>query len=127
MGDAAKPNFSSPSELVDGLAQAGQNVIANADGRTLICPRDVQEDAGRRAVLLVPVQRRGDQIAVPVLAATTMTPTCGSASLRTRRLKFAIRPSAVSSFKMRLRSILSEPLMPKARAISRRPILPGLE
>ena len=55
--------------LVDGLAQAGQNVIAHADGRAFISPGDVQEDAGRRAILLVPMQRRGDQIAVSVLAA----------------------------------------------------------
>ena len=44
-------------------------MIANADGRALICPCDVEQDAGRRAVLFVPMQRRGDEIAVLVLAA----------------------------------------------------------
>ena len=92
-GRCGEAEFLLAVRLVDGLAQAGQNVIANADGRTLICPRDVQEDAGRRAILLVPVQRRGDQIAVPVLAADD-----DHANLRQRLLAHApprVRDQAV--------------------------------
>ena len=61
--------FRTIARLFDRFLETGQHMVADADGRTLIVPRDVEKNARRCAVLLVPMKRRADQIAVPVLAA----------------------------------------------------------
>ena len=50
--------------------KAGEHVIADADGRPFIAPRDFEQDARRRAVFVfIPVKRGGCEIAVLVLRA----------------------------------------------------------
>ena len=50
------------------LPEAGEHVIADADGRPFIAPCNIEQDARRRAVFVfIPVKRGGGKVAVLVL------------------------------------------------------------
>ena len=71
MGEARKPIASAPPSVSPPASRkTGEHVIADADSRSLVAPRDLEQDARRRAVFIfIPVQRGGNEIAVPVLPA----------------------------------------------------------
>ena len=90
-------------------------------------PWSMIEDFGRRSVFAVPFGGRGEEIAVAVAANTSARTITGKTPGLCRLLCLrSMAPSASSSFNMRFSAILASPLMLKARAISRLPILPRL-
>ena len=100
-----------------------QDAIADAGGGTLILLALDDEDARRRAALLGPGRRTGDELAMGSRSTISITVTDGNTPGRwSFRREPAISPSSAMSRNSSFRATRSPPLTPKARAISRLPV-----